>query len=89
MSSTMTRAAFEQAKAVGHGWVGPDHYLLALLAQPSVATEVLKSVGVTYQAVFNRYQRLSGLGGESPTIRRPTVHASLGHACPLSGVTVG
>jgi hypothetical protein len=30
-----------------HGWVGPDHYLLALLAEPSPATEALAEPGVT------------------------------------------
>lgn len=31
-------AAFEEARALGDGWVGTEHFLLALLARPSVAS---------------------------------------------------
>jgi hypothetical protein len=69
MSWAMTKAAFEQAKAVGHGWVGPDHFLLALLANPSTATDVLKGLGVTYQTVFVRERTIGDLGRSSHTVR--------------------
>jgi Clp amino terminal domain, pathogenicity island component len=41
--------AADQARRLDHGWVGPEHYLLALLAEPSVATEALAELGVTYE----------------------------------------
>jgi ATP-dependent Clp protease ATP-binding subunit ClpA len=44
----MLGRAADQARRLDHGWVGPEHYLLALLAEPSVATEALAEVGVTY-----------------------------------------
>jgi hypothetical protein len=39
----MTRAAFQEAASAGHGWVGPQHFFLALLNEPSVARDVLES----------------------------------------------
>ena len=44
----MLGRAADQARRLDHGWVGPEHYLLALLAEPSVATEALAELGVTY-----------------------------------------
>ena len=44
----LSRQAFEQARWLEHGWVGPEHFLLALLAESSVASEALAELGVTY-----------------------------------------
>jgi ATP-dependent Clp protease ATP-binding subunit ClpA len=44
----MLGRAADQARRLDHGWVGPEHYLLALLTEPSVATEALAELGVTY-----------------------------------------
>ena len=41
--------AFEQARQLDHGWVGPEHCLLAILATPNVASDALADVGVTYE----------------------------------------
>jgi hypothetical protein len=49
-------AAADQARQLGHGWVGAEHYLLALLAEPSVATQALAELGVTYDR-FEDYLR--------------------------------
>jgi hypothetical protein len=46
LSSAAYRAA-DQARRLEHGWIGPEHVLLALFAQPSPATEALEEVGVT------------------------------------------
>jgi hypothetical protein len=43
----MIAAAARQARGLNHGWIGPEHYLLALFDQRSVATEVLDDLGVT------------------------------------------
>ncbi|MEV0228833.1 Clp protease N-terminal domain-containing protein [Nonomuraea sp. NPDC050786] len=46
MTSTIVRAAHEQAAAVGDDWVGPQHVVLALLAGDSVAARVLAGAGL-------------------------------------------
>lgn len=43
--------AFHEARGLDHGWVGPEHFLLALLAKPSVATDVLEGLGMTYDGL--------------------------------------
>jgi hypothetical protein len=42
--------AWEQARLLGDGWIGTEHFLLALLATPSTAQEVLLELDVTYEA---------------------------------------
>jgi ATP-dependent Clp protease ATP-binding subunit ClpA len=44
----LTRQAFDQARWLDHGSVGLEHFLLALLAEPSAATEALAELDVTY-----------------------------------------
>jgi len=48
------RGAVEQARQLDHGWVGPEHFLLAVLAEPSVASEALGELGVTYELLRER-----------------------------------
>ena len=50
----------KQARRLNHGWIGPEHYLLALLAEPSVATEALGDLGVTYDRVREYLQTSEG-----------------------------
>jgi ATP-dependent Clp protease ATP-binding subunit ClpA len=71
----MLGRAADQARRLDHSWVGPEHYLLALLAEPSVATEALAELGVTYDRLYDhlrnqeeepewappRYERAKGL----------------------------
>lgn len=56
----LTRQAFEQARWLEDGWVGPEHFLLALLAEASVATEALGEVGVTYDEFLERMRNRRG-----------------------------
>jgi Clp amino terminal domain, pathogenicity island component len=58
--SDLTRQAFEQARWLDHGWVGPEHFLLALLTEASVATEALAEVGVTYDGFIERMRNQQG-----------------------------
>jgi ATP-dependent Clp protease ATP-binding subunit ClpA len=44
----MLGRAAAQARRLNDGWIGPEHYLLALLAESSTATEALAELGVTY-----------------------------------------
>jgi hypothetical protein len=46
LSSAAYRAG-DEARRLEHGWIGPEHVLLALFAEPSPATEALEEVGVT------------------------------------------
>lgn len=43
--------------------VGPEHYLLALLAQPSLATEVLSELGLTYERLRGKLDELKTVNG--------------------------
>lgn len=54
--------AVEEARRLGHGWVGSEHLLMALLAGPSLATEVLAALGLTYDRLA---ERLGALRGDS------------------------
>jgi ATP-dependent Clp protease ATP-binding subunit ClpA len=53
-TARMLGRAAEQARRLDHGWVGAEHYLLALLAEPSAATEALAELGVTYDRLADR-----------------------------------
>lgn len=50
----MLGRAAEQARRLDHSWIGPEHYLLALLAESSVASEALAELGVTYDRLDDR-----------------------------------
>jgi hypothetical protein len=41
--------AWEQARRLDDGWIGAEHFLLALLETPSVASDALLELGVTYE----------------------------------------
>jgi ATP-dependent Clp protease ATP-binding subunit ClpA len=65
----------EQARRLDHGWVGTEHLLLALLAEPSVAAEALADVSVTYERVVEALQGPAGLLG--PNVQRYTAERGL------------
>jgi hypothetical protein len=43
--------AGDAARRLEQGWIGPEHVLLALFDEPSVATEALEELGVTRELV--------------------------------------
>jgi hypothetical protein len=45
----MQGAFAEASQLKNQGWVGPEHILLALLAEPNLASEVLAGFGVTHE----------------------------------------
>ncbi len=59
----MFGSASSIARRLDHGWVGTEHFLLALLVEPSVAAEALADVGVTYARVVDVLQDPTGLLG--------------------------
>jgi hypothetical protein len=52
------KSAIIQAQELDHGWVGPEHFFLAVLAEPNVASEVLSGLGVTYARFRERLATL-------------------------------
>ena len=84
-----------EARALGHYYVGPEHLLLGLLAQPEeLAARALQALGVTPEAVRARVlerlppsaPRPSGSLGVAPQTKRllelaRTLAKRLGHRC--------
>jgi Clp amino terminal domain, pathogenicity island component len=59
-TTRMLGRASEQARRLDQGWVGPEHYLLAVLAEPSAATEALAELGVTYDRLVEQLRHERG-----------------------------
>src|SRR5919201_872399 len=88
-------SAAGEARALGHYYVGPEHLLLALLAQPEeLAARALGALGVTAEAVRARVverlppsqPRPGGSLGVAPQTKRQlelarTLAKRLGHRC--------
>lgn len=55
----MLAKAFDQARLLEHSWVGPEHFLLAVLADPSVAAEALAELGVSHVRLTEYLRSLS------------------------------
>jgi hypothetical protein len=72
------RAAVEQARLLDHGWTGPEHFLLAVLAEQSVASEALNGLGVTYEQLRERL-RTRGDDPDLPTARNGITLNPAGH----------
>jgi ATP-dependent Clp protease ATP-binding subunit ClpA len=47
VNEVISKAA-QEARQLRQNWLGPHHYLLALLAEPSIATEAMEELGVTH-----------------------------------------
>ena len=56
-SSTDQRAA-EAAWSLGHDWLGPEHFLLALVASPSVVGDALRACELDYEQLREEIDRL-------------------------------
>ena len=59
----MLRQAAIQAIALRQNWLGPEHYLLAVLAEPSLATDVMAELGATHRAVATVLARTTTING--------------------------
>jgi hypothetical protein len=98
-TSGTVQAAFlvaqEDARTLGHNYLGTEHVLLGLLAQSDgLAAHVLADLGVTREAVLSRIEQLIGRGGErrweglgvAPKVKRALEATRrearrLGHGC--------
>lgn len=59
----MLGKAAKEATRLRQNWLGPEHYLLAVLAEPSVATDVMAEHGVTHEGVASRLARIKSVNG--------------------------
>jgi ATP-dependent Clp protease ATP-binding subunit ClpA len=60
--SVLSKAA-KKAIALRQNWLGPEHYLLAVLAEPGVATEAMNELGVTHDGVASRLAQMKTVNG--------------------------
>ena len=64
--------AQDEARERGHGSVGPEHFLLGLLAEEEgVAARVLESLGISLEEARDRVEEIAGHGQEAPPARIP------------------
>ncbi len=70
---TALEMAFEAARDLGHGYVGPEHLLMGLAEeQEGMAGEVLRKFGVTPQALREETVRVVGRGARERELPSPT-----------------
>jgi ATP-dependent Clp protease ATP-binding subunit ClpA len=78
----------DEAVRLNQSHIGDEHYLLAVLATPSVASETLEELGVTYERVDERVRRSNKFnedGSDDETQRRvlsptPAAYGLMGRA---------
>jgi hypothetical protein len=58
----MEKAA-KEAIQLRQNWLGPEHYLLAVLAEPCVATAAVAELGVTHAGIANQLARIETIRG--------------------------
>ncbi len=56
------RLAQHEARALGHDYIGTEHFLLGLLREPGVARDALESLRVRYEDVHTQVARIVGRG---------------------------
>jgi ATP-dependent Clp protease ATP-binding subunit ClpA len=86
--SRVQHEAWEQARLLDDGWIGTEHFLLALLATPSIAQAVLLDLGVRYDAAAQlvgeaharREQPLPRYAGRKGVRMNPAAHQLMGRA---------
>lgn len=82
LASLISDAA-SQARGLDHGWLGPEHFLLALLVQPSDAVDALAEVGITYQRLADHLRSMPGEPAFEPTMGHspnPAAYQLIGRA---------
>ena len=62
MTAVLSKAAGE-ARRLRQNWVGPCHYLLAVLAGPSTAADVMTELGVTHDRLAEALGALKTANG--------------------------
>lgn len=59
----MLSQASKEAKLLRQNWLGAEHYLLAVLAEPSIATDAMAALGVTHDRVADQLARMKTVNG--------------------------
>jgi hypothetical protein len=70
--------AVNAARRLNDGWIGSEHFLLALWAKPSIARDALEELGLTYEAALELVQQRRGASDDPP----PTFEDRGGHLSP-------
>jgi ATP-dependent Clp protease ATP-binding subunit ClpA len=60
---SMLAKAFKETQRVRQNWLGPEHYLLAVLAEPSIATDLMAELGVTHERLATRLGSMRTVNG--------------------------
>ena len=81
-------SAFREAEKTRTGYVGQEHFLLALLnpEHPTIASEVLSDLGLTYDVVFERIRKWSRPRRRKGTTSTPSYQLVLGWT---QGIAIG
>jgi len=86
----MFNRAAAEARKLEHSWIGPEHFLLALLAEPSPATDALAAVDVTYERFETHLRGLRYVSGQPLPAYDPERTLSLNPAAhDLRGLAKG
>lgn len=62
--TAVVHRAHEEARSLGHNWVGPEHLLVGLTQDPGPAGQLLRNTGVTAPELRERFRW--SLDGERP-----------------------
>jgi hypothetical protein len=88
--------AQEEARLLGHSFIGTEHLLLGLLHQDGEAAQVLTELGASLPAVRERVEETIGLAGRPPTGSPPftprskkVMELSLREALQLGHTNIG
>ena len=57
MHAVLDKAA-KQAIQLRQNWLGPEHYLLAILSESSIATDAMAELGITRDRVAGHLARM-------------------------------
>lgn len=66
----MLRLAFDEAEGVRQNWVGPEHYLLAVLAGRGPAVEAMAALGITHEVLAARLAAMKSVNGRRGYYRK-------------------
>jgi len=55
--------AAEEARRLRQNWLGPEHYLLAVLGEPCIATETMAELGVTHDRLATEFGKMKTVNG--------------------------
>src|SRR5215216_5611736 len=58
--------AQEQARLLGHNWIGTEHLLLGLLAFEGRVSDALEQQGMSWESVRNQIEGMVGTVDDSP-----------------------